>query len=141
MAGQDSGYPGMDDDEDEGEVLELEGDELEVEVEDDTPDEDKGKTPMPKEIVEDLEADELEEYTGAAKTKLKQLKKVWHDERREKERVLRENAEAVSYASRLLEENKRLKQTVNRGEEYAVSSATETATLELEQARGGRAAS
>jgi hypothetical protein len=136
MAGQDSGYPGMDDDDEvEGEVLELEDGDLEIEIEDDTPDEDKGKTPMPAEIVEDLEADELEEYTGAAKVKLKQLKKVWHDERREKERVLRENAEAVSYASRLLEENKRLKQTVNRGEEYAVSSATETATLELEQAR------
>ena len=62
MAGQDSGYPGMDDDDEvEGEVLELEDGDLEIEIEDDTPDEDKGKTPMPAEIVEDLEADELEE--------------------------------------------------------------------------------
>ena len=131
MAGQDSGYPDMEDDDTE-ELLESE---FEVEVEDDTPDEDRGKTPMPEEIVEELEADELEEYTGAAKVKLKQLKKVWHDERREKERVIRENAEAVSFANKMFAENKRLRQTVNRGEEYAVSSATETATLELEQAR------
>ena len=54
----------------------------EIEVEDDTPEEDRGRTPMPKELVEELEADELEEYSEKVKTRLKQMKKVWHDERR-----------------------------------------------------------
>ena len=85
-----------------------EGDKPEVEVEDDTPPEDRGREPMPKEIVEELEADELEEYSEKVKTRLKQMKKVWHDERREKEREAREKAEALAAAQRLLEENRRL---------------------------------
>jgi hypothetical protein len=35
---------------------------IEVEIVDDTPEEDKGRQPMPKEIVDDLDRDELEEY-------------------------------------------------------------------------------
>jgi hypothetical protein len=37
------------------------------------------------------------------------MRKVWHDERREKESALREQQEAVTLAQRLLEENKRIK--------------------------------
>lgn len=61
-----------------------EADKPEIEIEDDTPEADRGRAPMPKELVEELEADELEEYSDKVKTRLKQMKKVWHDERREK---------------------------------------------------------
>ena len=61
-----------------------EGGKPDIEVEDDTPEADRGREPMPKEIVEELEADELEEYSEKVKLRLKQMKKVWHDERREK---------------------------------------------------------
>ena len=61
-----------------------------IEIEDDTPEEDRGREPMPKEVVDELEADELEEYSEKVKLRLKQMKKVWHDERREKEREARE---------------------------------------------------
>ena len=64
-----------------------ESEEFEFEIEDDTPPEDRGREPMPKEVVEELENDELEDYSENVKTRLKQMKKVWHDERREKERV------------------------------------------------------
>ena len=35
--------------------------EFEIEIEDDTPSEDRGRDPMPKELVKELEDDELEE--------------------------------------------------------------------------------
>jgi hypothetical protein len=35
-------------------------DEIEIEIEDDTPEEDRGRQPMPKHIVDELEEDELD---------------------------------------------------------------------------------
>jgi len=112
-----------------------EGDKPEVEVEDDTPPEDRGREPMPKEIVEELEADELEEYSEKVKTRLKQMKKVWHDERREKEREAREKAEALAAAQRLLEENRRLKSTLSNGEVSLLDSYKQSAVYEVEAAK------
>lgn len=106
-----------------------------VDVIDDTPPEDRNRQPLPKHLVDELEADELEEYSDKVKTRLKQMKKVWHDERRERERTAREQQEAVAIASRLLEENKRLKQTLSSGEETLIGSFKETAEMELAQAR------
>lgn len=107
----------------------------EIEVEDDTPEADRGREPMPAELVAELEADELEEYSEKVKIRLKQMKKVWHDERREKERFMREQAEALSAAQRLLEENRRLKATLSEGEQTLVGSFKQTAEYELAQAR------
>jgi len=116
--------------------VEAEDDEKpQVEVVDDTPEADRGREPMPKEIVEELEADELEEYSDKVKTRLKQMKKVWHDERREKERVQREQQEALSAAQRLFEENRRLKKTLSQGEQSLVGSYKQTAEYEIDAAR------
>lgn len=110
-------------------------DSLDIEIEDDTPPEDRGRTPMPQEIVAELEADELEEYSDKAKERLKQLKKVWNDERREKERVTRENHEAIAMAQRVFEENKRLKATLKTGEEEYISTMKYAADRDLEMAK------
>jgi hypothetical protein len=107
----------------------------EIEIQDDTPEADRGREPMPKELVEELEADELEDYSDKVKTRLKQMKKVWHDERREKEREMREKAEALSAAQRLLEENRRLKSTMVQGEQSLLGSYKQTAEFELNEAR------
>lgn len=97
-----------------------EDDKLEIEIEDDTPASDRNREPAPKELVEELEKDELEDYSEKVKIKLKQLKRVWHDERRAKEAVERERQEAFNIAQRLLEENKSLKsRTVEYGKEAA----------------------
>lgn len=106
-----------------------------IDIIDDTPEEDRGREPMPKEVVDELEADELEEYSDKVKTRLKQMKKVWHDERREKERLQREQAEALSAAQRLLEENRRLKSTLSEGEQTLVGSFKQNAEFELEKAK------
>ena len=90
--------------------------EIEIEIEDDAPAEDRGRQPLPKPLVEELEKDELDQYDDNVKTKLKQMRKVWHDERREKESALREQQEAVTLAQRLLEENKRIKGILTNGE-------------------------
>lgn len=105
-----------------------------IEIEDDTPAQDRGREPMPKEIVEELEADELEEYSEKVKLRLKQMKKVWHDERREKERAFREQQEALSAAQRLFEENKRLKYTLSEGEGQLLTSYKQQTDYELKDA-------
>lgn len=112
-----------------------EGNKPSIEVEDDTPEADRGREPMPKEIVEELENDELEEYSEKVKIRLKQMKKVWHDERREKERALREQQEALSAAQRYRQEAEQLRQTLARGEESLVGSYKQNAEFELEAAR------
>ena len=109
-------------------------DKPEIEVEDDTPAQDRGREPMPKEIVDELEADELEEYSEKVKLRLKQMKKVWHDERREKERAFREQQEAITAAQRLFEENRRLKSTLSEGENHLLTSYKQQAEYELKEA-------
>ena len=108
---------------------------LEIEVVDDAPEEDRGREPMPKKIVKELEQDELEEYSAEVKSKLKQLKKVWHDERREKERLQREQAEAVNLTRQIMEENKRLKSTLSSGEGELLKTYKTAAELSLAAAQ------
>jgi hypothetical protein len=113
----------------------VEAEKPEIEIEDDTPEADRGREPMPKELVEELEADELEDYSDKVKTRLKQMKKVWHDERREKEREMREKTEALSVAQRILEENRRLKSTLAQGEQSLIGSYKQTAEFEASAAK------
>jgi 7-cyano-7-deazaguanine synthase in queuosine biosynthesis len=109
--------------------------EIEFEIEDDTPPEDRNKAPMPKPLVEELEKDELDSYDDTVKEKLKQMRKVWHDERREKEAALREQQEALAVAQRLIEENKRIKGILTNGEKEYVSTVQRAAQLELDAAK------
>lgn len=121
---------------DEKEVdIKVSGDDFDIEIEDDTPEEDRDRQPMPKEIVEEIEKDELEAYSDDVKGKFKKLKKVYHDERREKEAALREQQEAVSAAKRLLEENTRIKAMLKRGEEEYVGAIKSSAEMQLEMAK------
>lgn len=108
---------------------------IEIEVIDDTPEEDRGRQPMPKEIVDNLEQDELEEYDEGVKQKLKQLKKVWHDERRAKEQLAREQTEALAVAKRLYEENQKLRSAYVSGEREYISTAQTNAQMEMDAAR------
>jgi hypothetical protein len=116
-------------------TISAEEDRIEIEIDDDTPEQDRGVKPMPKEIVQKLEEDELDKYSAEAKEKLAQLKKVWHDERREKEAALREQQEAVRVAQKLLDENKKLKQAYSTGEKTYIETVQGAAELELEVAK------
>jgi hypothetical protein len=118
-----------------------EQEDIEFEIQDDIPDEDKDpvtgkeRTPMPQELVQELEQDELEEYSDKVKTRLKQMKKVWHDERRAKESAFRERQAAEEFAQKVFEENKKLKETLSSGEKSYIDTAKNAANLELEMAK------
>ena len=112
------------------------GDEdFEVEIEDDTPEEDRGREPLPQEMVKELEEDELEDYSTKVKQRLSQMKKVWHDERRAKEAAAREREEAINLAQRIIDENKRLRSTLTSGEAAYIETLKRAASQELEIAK------
>ena len=69
------------------------------------------------------------------KNKLKQMRKVWHDERREKESAQREQQETLNVAQRLLQENKRIKNILSNGEKEYVATVQNAANMELEMAK------
>lgn len=110
-------------------------DTLDIVVEDDTPPEDRGRTPLPQEIVEELDKDDLDEYSDKVKKRLSQMKKVWHDERREKERASREREEALRFAQVQSDEVRRLKQQLGNGEKIYLTEVTRAATTEVETAK------
>lgn len=111
------------------------GEEVSIEISDDTPPEDRNVSPLPEDIKKDLEsADESSEYTHNVKTKFKQYKKAWHDERRAKENALREQQEALSVAQNMLDENKRLREVLQKGESELIDTYKSTAELEVERA-------
>jgi hypothetical protein len=120
---------------DDFEGFEIEDEAVDIEEVDDTPEEDRDRAPMPKELVDELEADDLGEYSEKVKQRLKQLKKVWHDERREKERVQREQNEAVNVAKRIMDENRYLKETLSTGESQLLTSYKVAAERDMAAAR------
>ena len=120
---------------DEKEETSSSAEEFEIEIEDDTPPEDRDRQPLPKDIVDELEDDELEEYSEGVKTRLKQMKKVWHDERRAKDQALREQQEALSYAKQMQEENRSLKGRLSTGEQHFIDTYKSAAELELDNAK------
>ena len=108
---------------------------IEIEIEDDTPPEDRGRKPLPKNLVEELENDDLEEYSDKVKKRLSQMKKVWHDERREKERAQREKDEALRFAQAREQEVKHLKQRIGRNEQAFIKEAERSANTDLTVAK------
>jgi hypothetical protein len=113
------------------EAVQGDNDDFKVEIVDDTPPEDRGRVPLPKSVVEELEKDDLDEYSEKVKKRLGQMKKVWHDERREKEKAAREREEAANFAARVLHENKQLKQRLGVGEKAYIQEITKSANVDL----------
>jgi hypothetical protein len=62
------------------------------------------------------------------------MKKVWHDERREKERALREQQAALEVAQKLQDEIKTLRSKVTENEGHLVNTAKNAVELELKNA-------
>ena len=106
-------------------------DDLEINIEDDTPLQDRGRKPLPKKMVEELENDGLEEYSDKVKKRLSQMKKVWHDERREKEAALREKEEVLRFAHARETELKQVKDRATKNEKAFLREVAKYADYEL----------
>ncbi len=113
-----------------------EEEEFTIEIEDDTPEVDRGKEPLPADIINSLEKPEDGgDYPEEVVSKFKQYKKAWHDERREKEKAYREQEEALRIAQDILEENKKLKATLSSGEQEYYATVRAAAETEVEVAK------
>ena len=111
-------------------------DEIEIEVVDDTPEEDRiNAKPLPKEIVDEIDQDDLEAYSGQAKERLMQMKKALHDERRAKDAAFKEQQEAIAFAQKVYQENQKLKAKSNTNEQNLITSVKENISRELEDAK------
>lgn len=106
-----------------------------IDVEDNTPEEDRNKPPLPEKVKEELYNDELEDYSSKVKKKLIQMKKLAHDERREKEQAYREQQEAIAFAQRVMEENKRLKSNLNNSEKNVLATVQRAVEMEMDAAK------
>ena len=106
---------------------------LEIEVEDDTPPEDRGR--KPSEPPEEVTNEELENYSEKVKSRIKHFSKGYHDERRAKEAALREREALEAYAKQLVEENNKLKGSVDQSHNTLIQSAKKQVEGELAMAK------
>jgi len=108
-------------------------DDIAIEVVDDTPKKDRGRKPSAP--PDDLTDDELESYSDKVKKRLQHFSKGYHDQRRAAEQAAREKAELEAMASRLVEENKKLKGTVGQNQQAMLEQAKRMAKRELDEAK------
>lgn len=120
-------------DEDVQKVAQSAEPEVEYEIVDDTPEEDRGRTPSapPKEFAED----ELDKYDASVKQRIKHFTKGYHDERRAKEAALKEREEAIRIAQQVVEENKKLKGSLNTNQQALLEQAKRTVAEELNKVK------
>ena len=111
-----------------------EGGDVEIEVVDDTPERDRGRKPLDKEVSDPTD-DEIESYSDKVQARIKELTHARHDERRRKEELERQAQEMERLLQYMAEENKKLKQTVNYGQEVYIGTAKREAEAQLEAAK------
>lgn len=111
--------------------IEIEGG-PEIEIVDDTPPEDRGK-PEPKGAIE-VTDDEISQYSDNVQKRIRQLRAVYHEERREKDRLAREHQEALNYAQQIAEQNRMLQERLSQGERVLVETSKERNEAILSQA-------
>jgi hypothetical protein len=114
---------------------EIEGEgETQVEVIDDTPAEDRGRSRM-EEPPKDFAEDELNKYDEGVRKRIQHFTKGYHEERRAKESAEREKEEALRIAQVVVEENKKLKGSLNTNQQALLEQAKKVVGNEVEKAR------
>jgi len=91
-------------------------DDVEIEVVDDTPEQDRDRAPLKAEKQEDEgQEEELDKYSESVQKRMNQLTHRYHDERRAREAIERQNQEAIMLAQSVLAENERLQKAYQEG--------------------------
>lgn len=107
---------------------------LQVEIVDDTPPEDKNR---PRRTGEpDLpEEDEVSQYSDKVKKRISKLKYEFHEERRAKEELERQQSALADYAKRVIVENSNLKKALHSGQSIIADQMQSRVETELEIAK------
>jgi hypothetical protein len=114
---------------------EIEGEgETQVEVVDDTPAQDRGRSRM-EEPPKDFAEDELTKYDEGVRKRIQHFTKGYHEERRAKESAEREREEALRIAQAVVEENKKLKGSLNTNQQALLEQAKKVVGNEVEKAK------
>ena len=108
-------------------------DELQVEVIDDRPAEDR-RPPKVKTATDGVE-EEIDGISDKVQKRIDKIKYDYHEERRAKEASEKLRDEAVGYAQKIQDENKRLSALINKGEEALLGQIQAKASAELEQGK------
>lgn len=93
-------------------------DDVEIEVVDDTPEPDRDRAPLKAAKTEEEEGgqeEELDKYSESVQKRMNQLTHRYHDERRAREAIERQNQEAIILAQSVLAENERLQKAYQEG--------------------------
>ena len=108
----------------ENEVETVDTGEFEIDIVDDTPEQDRNRSKKEAEKESQVsEDDEISNYGENVQKRIKQIKYEYHEERRAKEEAQRVREEAVAYAQKVQEENKKLRKTLEEGESTLVEQA------------------
>jgi hypothetical protein len=106
---------------------------VEIEVVSDVPPEDRGR--KPSEPPAEVTNEELENYSDKVKKRIQHFSKGYHDERRAKEAAQREREELERYAKKLLDDNQKLKSSVDKGHNALIASAKKQTESEVTLAK------
>tara|TARA_R110000803_G_scaffold22649_7_gene56192 strand:+ start:702 stop:1730 length:1029 start_codon:yes stop_codon:yes gene_type:complete len=131
VEGKDNGLNVSEDD--DSDEVDFDDVEPKIEVVDDTPKKDRNRkaSEAPAEVTDE----ELEAYSDKVKNRIKHFSKGYHDERRAKETAQREAEEAGTFAQNLVEENKKLKNDVNRNQSVLLDQAKKSVVIEVDAAK------
>lgn len=89
---------------------------VEIEVVDDTPEPDRDRAPLKAEAKEEEgQEEEMDKYSESVQKRMNQLTHRYHDERRAREAIERQNQEAIQIAQAVLAENERLQKAYQEG--------------------------
>ena len=90
-------------------------DDVEIDIVDDTPPEDKGRAPLKAEDKPEEQEEEMDKYSESVQKRMNQLTHRYHDERRAKEALERQNQEAIALAQAVIAENERIQKMYQDG--------------------------
>lgn len=109
---------------------------IEIVREDDTPEQDRGKpAPAPETYVAVDDERQDASYGDQVQGRIKQLRHVYHEERRQKEAAMREREALVGYAQSLQSEVEKLRTLVSSGEKVLLDQAQQRAEAQVASAR------